>query len=613
VRPLPRPIARWADELTALSDEARHLVGPWLPILERMRGSVSLPHSHAEGEPDGLAGLNRRGLYERLVVTEWALLDAAPDEFVRRAGAGEHLFNQIARTEAAGAGRIVALFDAGPWQLGAPRLAHLAWLLVLARHARGQSIDFGWGVLQAPDEGLRNSTDSGDLRALMAARTREAIAPAMISAWADRLGQLGKREERWLITSVRDDRTASLLDAFTLAIAEADDPTASAPTAPTASALVLAATSRASLRDRAVLSLPPRRACGRLLRDPTRDEPSAPSGRPEANATIASGAQIVFSATSPHVVARLDSGELVALLLAPEKKERQVHRMATFKPPQGSSIVAAGWRKGKMYVVTSDETKLTLHWSRGGRWMSPTPFREGLAGAVPVSSPAVLNRLFVSRDGARLWFCDERWQLHVLDLVSLTAKSAEGSVVAWSFLPSKGEIASVERTPNGPLKLRTESVEKRPTKLLMPRAEPTFGSKSLHLMEGGHRVSRGYVVSASGGADPSFVALGTGDGEWHFCAPPWTAQTDIRLSADTPVYGAALIDGRRCLLVRSSAREGLKFFDGAVSVGSLTFPGEVDHACLHPNGRWIAAQVAGGVYVVDRQGKQFLRWGGRSA
>ena len=223
MKALPRPIARWADELAALSHEAQDLLGPWLPILERVRGAIALPHAHAEGEPDGLSGLNRRGLYERLVATEWALLEAVPDEFVRRAGAGEHLFHQLARAEPAGAGRVVALFDAGPWQLGAPRLAHLAWLLVLARHARSRSVHLAWGVLQSPADGLRESTDAGDIRALMAARTHETVDAAMVAAWADRLGPAAKREERWLVTHARDERTASRLEATTLAVAEADD------------------------------------------------------------------------------------------------------------------------------------------------------------------------------------------------------------------------------------------------------------------------------------------------------------------------------------------------------------------------------------------------------
>jgi hypothetical protein len=587
VRPLPRPLARWADELAALSQEARNLLGPWLPILERMRGSISLPHSQAEGEPDGLSGLTRRGLYERLIATEWAVLDAAPDEFVRRAAAGEHLFNELARVETAGAGRIVALFDAGPWQLGAPRLAHLAWLLVLARHARSRSIHFFWGVLQAAGEGLRDSTDTGDLRALMAARTRQTVDPAMVAAWADRLGPRGKREERWLITHARDERTASRLDAFTLAIAEAHDPLVST--------LVVGATSRASLEDRAVLPLPPRRACGRLLRDPVRDQPREGLRPLQASSTIAPGAQVVFSATSPHVVARLASGEIVALLIIGGDKEQPIRRMATFSPPQGTSVVAAGWRKGRMYVVTSEGATLTLHCSRGGRWMSPKPFTERVGLSLPVSSPNVLGRLFVDNGWAKLWFCDERWRLHVLDLVNLTAGSEGDSVVAWGFLPSKGDVVFVQRAPNGPLELRAVSA---------------FGKASLRLMDGARRVSLGYVATAGVGAEPSLVALGTGDGEWYLCSYPWTTAKRLRLSPETPVYGAARIEGRHCLLVRSSTRQKLELFDGEAPVVSLTFPDEVEHACLHPNGHWIAAQVAGGLCVVDRRGKEYLRWGG---
>jgi hypothetical protein len=248
-----------------------------------------------------------------------------------------------------------------------------------------------------------------------------------------------------------------------------------------------------------------------------------------------------------------------------------------------------------MYVVTSDETTLALHHSRGGRWMSPKPFDQWLDVSIPVSSPAVLNRLFIDRHGAKLWFCDERWRLHVLDVADLSVKSLGESVVAWSFLPSKGEVAAVQRAPNGSLELRT----------VFP-----LGSASVRVMDGEHRVSLGYVVASSSGAGLSFVAVGTGDGGWHLCSPPWPTPTSVRLSAETPVYGAALLEGRLCLLVRSSARERLDFFDGKAVIASLTFPDEVEHACLHPNGHWIAAQVAGGLCVVDRRGREYLRWGG---
>jgi hypothetical protein len=592
VKALPRPIARWADELAALSHEARDLLGPWLPILERVRGAISVLHSHAEGEPDGLSGLNRRGLYERLVATEWALLEAVPDEFVRRAGAGEHLFHQLARTEPAGAGRVVVLFDAGPWQLGAPRLAHLAWLLVLARHARSRSVHLAWGVLQSPAEGLRESTDAGDIRALMAARTHETVGAAMVAAWADRLGPAAKREERWLVTHARDARTAARLEAATLAVAEPDDPLAAAPLA---GALVVDATSSTSLKHGVVLPLPPRRACARLLRDPFRDEPRGALVRmPHPDTTIAAGAQVVFSATSRHVLARLESGAIVALAVSTDE-ERAIQQIATLVPAEGTEVVAAGWRKGKMYVLTTDDAKLTLHTGRGSRWFPSTSFTDvsGFTLPMPVTSPAVLGRLFVDRHGAKLYFCDERWRLLVANLPEHTVSPLAAPVLAWNHLPSPGEIACVLRVPEGHLELQI-----------------LFADERVRLMEGRHRVSRGFVVVPNKGTEPSMVGLGTGDGEWHVCSPPWKTVTTVALAAETPVYGAAVVDGRPCLLVRSSAPERLEFVAGDRRVASVTFPDEVEHACLHPNGHWIAAQVAGGLCVYDRRGKLRLHWGG---
>jgi len=600
VKPLPRPIARWADELAALSHDARDLLGPWLPILERVRGAISPPHSHTEGEPDGLSGLNRRGLYERLVATEWALLEAVPDEFVRRAGAGEHLFHQLARAEPAGAGRVVALFDAGPWQLGAPRLAHLAWLLVLARHARSRSVHLAWGVLQSPAEGLRESTDAGDIRALMAARTHEIVDAAMVAAWADRLGPAAKREERWLVTHARDERTASRLEAITLAVSEADDSSASGPLA---SALVLDATSRASLKEGAVLPLPPRRTCGRLLRDPLYEEPRRALVRtPHPDATIAAGAQVVFSATSPYVLARLASGAIVALTVSTDG-ERAIQRIATFVPAEGTSVVAAGWRKGRIYVLTTDGAKVMLHTGRGGRWFPSASLTEPTRLAGPVTSPTVLGRLFVDRNGAMLYFCDEGWRLMVANLLAHTISLVGAPVVAWNHLPSPGEVARVQRPPDGQLELRMFFLDER---IRLREGRP----ERVRLMEGRHRVSRGFVVAPNNGTEPSMVGLGTGDGEWHICSPPWTTMTTVALAAETPVYGAAVVDGRPCLLVRSSAPERLDFVDGDRRVASVTFPDEVEHACLHANGHWIAAQVAGGLCIYDRRGRVRLHWGG---
>ena len=57
---------------------------------------------------------------------EWVIADEIPDEFIRRVAEGEHTFHELARSQPAKDRTSTVLFDTGPDQLGAPRLAHLA-------------------------------------------------------------------------------------------------------------------------------------------------------------------------------------------------------------------------------------------------------------------------------------------------------------------------------------------------------------------------------------------------------------------------------------------------------------------------------------------------------
>src|SRR5687768_17876785 len=45
-------------------------------------------------------------------------------------------------------------FDAGPNQLGSPRIAQIAALIVLSRRAEAAGVRFAWGILQEPDAPL---------------------------------------------------------------------------------------------------------------------------------------------------------------------------------------------------------------------------------------------------------------------------------------------------------------------------------------------------------------------------------------------------------------------------------------------------------------------------
>ena len=131
-------------------------------------------HDHApHGTPDGHAGIDTRGLYDRLLATEWALLEELPDEFLRRAVSGEHLFLQQAYQDLAAARQSIVLFDAGPDQLGAPRLAHLAILIVLAQRAAAHDASLQWGTFQDRDNHLADGRDQIE-RARPASRSMRA-------------------------------------------------------------------------------------------------------------------------------------------------------------------------------------------------------------------------------------------------------------------------------------------------------------------------------------------------------------------------------------------------------------------------------------------------------
>src|SRR5205814_2319608 len=77
-------------------------------------GPLRDSRSARAGEIDGLDGLARRGSYERLLLSEWLLLDEAPDEFLRRAAASEHAFLHLQRRQPGRTRRSIALLDAGP-------------------------------------------------------------------------------------------------------------------------------------------------------------------------------------------------------------------------------------------------------------------------------------------------------------------------------------------------------------------------------------------------------------------------------------------------------------------------------------------------------------------
>src|SRR5687768_8094686 len=122
MRSLPNALAPWAKQLSALPTDLAFALLPWLSRVDAAIGELGTGRAHEDGEPDGYDGVHARGPYQRLLPAHWLLAEEQPDEFMRRAVMGEHRFFRIARRMPEAERSIVALLDAGPDQLGAPRI-----------------------------------------------------------------------------------------------------------------------------------------------------------------------------------------------------------------------------------------------------------------------------------------------------------------------------------------------------------------------------------------------------------------------------------------------------------------------------------------------------------
>ncbi len=117
-----------------------------------------------------------------------------------------------------------ALFDAGPGQLGSPRIVQLAVLIALARRAAEAQRSFAWGVLQQPEGPLAAAALPEDLDRLMGARTSREATDGQIAAWRSRLEDLGDGHELWVVGPPRLGPPPDLPGARHLLIRDTLDP-----------------------------------------------------------------------------------------------------------------------------------------------------------------------------------------------------------------------------------------------------------------------------------------------------------------------------------------------------------------------------------------------------
>lgn len=198
---LPAELQPWQPWLQAFDQEIAATLGDLLLRLDPLLGKGITQVQQSPAIADGYTGTATRGSYERLLLSEWCLAEAMPDEFIRRAVQGEHLFLAPQFQQMRSEPRIVALFDAGPRQWGEPRLVHVAMWILLQRRAQESNAQLLWGLLQRPGE-LHDASGPDMLLRLLRGRSHECAGPPHWQAWADHLDErLPAAAEQWLLAA----------------------------------------------------------------------------------------------------------------------------------------------------------------------------------------------------------------------------------------------------------------------------------------------------------------------------------------------------------------------------------------------------------------------------
>ena len=365
---LPEPLRPWSALLSLFLEDLALSLGAHVARLAAALGPMRARSAAVGDEPQGYDGLDRRGPPERLLMSEWVMALEAPDEFVRRAAFGEQSFLRPAFRQPQGGRCTVVLLDAGPDQLGAPRIAHLALLVVLARRANSAGARFVWGVLQsAAGRGRFEEVNASSVRRWLKAGSPLPVSPEQFAAWREALGWGREAEDVWLVGGSRLGRLAAREGLSHVVVDEVH--------APGARQLVVEVRPASRAARTLQLELPPEPQCVRLLRDPFAAATVAPVLDTHAPSSMR------FSADGLRLLVAYENGDVAAQVL-PNSPRDTVPRPKRFHPPRDETVVAVGWRRrGGLLVVTRRPDAVRVHGALRGR-PSPMgvwtlPLREG--------------------------------------------------------------------------------------------------------------------------------------------------------------------------------------------------------------------------------------------
>lgn len=341
---LPPSLTQWATYLKIFPEEVSLALGP---IVQRVSMLIGSPHPllhENQGEPDGFDGLNRRGTYERLLLSEWMLADELEDEFMRRAVMGEHLFLNRAHSSPVGTRASLALFDAGPSQIGSPRIAHLAALIVLANRADSAGSSFSWGVLQRPETPAYREVNAGNIMTLLEARSHCEVSDTQVTAWEEQLETWSGLDDVWLIGGKRLSRFQTEKRSSRLYVEDILEPDKRE--------LRLSCNSASGVLSEVTLELPKNNISTRLLRDPFA------AAVPEIQQTAAStytGSALLFDMTGTKLFTRTGKASVTAFNV-PNSPRAGAGRPRSYHARMWRPVCAAG-RVGRAIALISPEER----------------------------------------------------------------------------------------------------------------------------------------------------------------------------------------------------------------------------------------------------------------
>ena len=353
---IPENLQPWAAELSLIHSACWPFLGQLLPQLDGTVFRQQVGIEDVRSHPNGFDGIEPKGHLSRLLATEWALLDAFPEEFYRRALMAESQYLKQAYEKQRRPQSFYVLLDRGPDQYGAPLLVQLTFLLVLARRARLQHQPLRVGFIQNPGQWLI-ATPSTLAQNIHPYVSHARVVPEMFTAW------------RSVIEETNSSADSEFIDFQALWIAVSYQEAA-----PFGQNLLIAADSRTE-QAKSVLDLlfkpsqkqlkvelPDEETAIRLIRRPfeQRIARAKPEGRAKpSESKLFEG--ISLTHFKLHPTARscfFYDGKTLAMLIIPKKVVTNTARLRYEEWRPKHRLVGVWKRRNKMLTVEADETTL---------------------------------------------------------------------------------------------------------------------------------------------------------------------------------------------------------------------------------------------------------------